>query len=93
MLVHQPFMVGGIDDVEKAKTSAFGAAGTFFFTFLISILYLIADKHFSFGTGVSIRGNNSRAPGPRGEYDLVSLVQEYHHDDGDEDEHELGVFS
>jgi hypothetical protein len=45
MLLKQPFFIGGIDseNVELAKGSAFGAAGTFFFTFLISMLYTIRD--------------------------------------------------
>jgi hypothetical protein len=43
MLMKQPFFIGGIEDVEKSKASAFGAAGTFFFTFVISILYMIHD--------------------------------------------------
>jgi hypothetical protein len=41
MLMRQPFFMGGIEDVEAAKGSAFGAAGTFFFTFLVSMLYMI----------------------------------------------------
>jgi hypothetical protein len=43
MLMRQPFFIGGIEDVEKAKGSAFGAAGTFFFTFMVSMLYIIKD--------------------------------------------------
>lgn len=43
MLMKQPFFVGGIEDVEAAKGSAFGAAGTFFFTFLVSMLYMIRE--------------------------------------------------
>ena len=96
MLIHQPFFLGGIDDVEKAKGSAFGAAGTFFFTFLISILYLIADAQFGIGRGGSISsslsGNMRNGVGSQGEYDLVSAAHEYHSsaDDGD---HELGEFT
>ena len=41
MLMHQPFYIGGIDDVERAKSSAFGAAGTFFFIFCLSSFYMI----------------------------------------------------
>ena len=44
MLMNQPFYVGGIDDVEKAKGNAFGAAGLFFFIFLISMVHLIMDS-------------------------------------------------
>ena len=43
MLMKQPFFVGGIEDVEAAKGSAFGAAGTFFFTFVVSMLYMIRE--------------------------------------------------
>ena len=89
MLVHQPFFVGGIEDVEVAKKNAFGAAGTFFFVFLISMVYLIADAQFGFGSN---SGNNPRSPRNRGEYDLVSMVQEYHPDDAEESG-ELGVFT
>ena len=98
MLVHQPFLMGGIEDVEKAKTSAFGAAGTFFFTFLISIVYLLAGSFFSFDSVASTIRNNTNNPlspggGSRGAYDLVSLVQEYHHDDDEIEGHEMGEFS
>jgi hypothetical protein len=44
MLMKQPFFMGGIDDVEVAKGSAFGAAGTFFFTFIVSVMYMIHDE-------------------------------------------------
>ena len=44
MLMNQPFYITGIEDVEKAKGSAFGAAGLFFFIFAISILHLIMDS-------------------------------------------------
>jgi len=103
MLVYQPFLVGGFEDVEKAKNSAFGAACTFFFTFMVSVIYLISDSYFHFSfdaASLSLRNNNNnnpRAPGNRGEYDLVSLVNDYHPDDDvDEEldeEHEMGVFS
>lgn len=39
----QPFFILGIDDVDKAKGSAFGAAAAFFFTFLVSIVYLLCE--------------------------------------------------
>ncbi len=42
----QPLYILGVEDLEQAKSSAFGAAGTFFFTFVVSIVYLIRDsKH------------------------------------------------
>lgn len=43
LLMKQPFFIGGIDNVETAKGSAFGAAATFFFTFLVSISLMIRD--------------------------------------------------
>ncbi|CAB9509286.1 expressed unknown protein [Seminavis robusta] len=91
MLIHQPFFVGGIEDVEKSKTSAFGAAGTFFLTFLISIIYLMVDTQVGgFENWASGNVNNSRPT--RREYDLVSAVPEYHPDD-DEDDHEFASFT
>jgi hypothetical protein len=39
----QPFFILGIDDVEAAKKSAFGAAGMFFCTFFLSVVYLLTD--------------------------------------------------
>lgn len=44
MLMRQPFFVGGIEDYEKAKGSAFGAAGLFMFIFCVSIAHLIMDS-------------------------------------------------
>lgn len=43
MLTYQPFYIGGIDDVERAKRSAYGAMATFLLTFLVAVLYLIMD--------------------------------------------------
>lgn len=39
----QPLYILGVEDVEQAKSSAFGAAGTFFFTFIVSIVYMIRE--------------------------------------------------
>lgn len=44
MLVKQPFFVGGIDDVDTAKSSAFGAAGMFLFTFVVSVMALVRNS-------------------------------------------------
>jgi hypothetical protein len=81
MLVHQPFFVGGVEEVEKAKTSAFGAAWTFFLAFFLSIIYLISDAQSGYGGNSVIK---PRSPSSRGEYDLVSLVQEYQPEDGEQ---------
>lgn len=39
----QPFFITGIDDVEKSKSNAFGAAATFFLVFIISVIYMIKE--------------------------------------------------
>jgi len=44
MLHTQPFYVAGIDDVESAETSAFGAMGMFLFTFVASIFGIWYDS-------------------------------------------------
>lgn len=44
MLATQPFLVAGIEDVDKAKSSAFGAAGMFLFTFLASMAAMWYDS-------------------------------------------------
>ena len=43
MLTYQPFYLGGIEDVEHAKKSAYGAMAMFILTFIISVLYIIFD--------------------------------------------------
>jgi hypothetical protein len=37
LITTQPFFLSGLEDVEKAQTSAFGATGMFLFTFLASM--------------------------------------------------------
>lgn len=37
LITTQPFYLAGIEDVEKAQGSAYGATGMFLFTFLASI--------------------------------------------------------
>jgi hypothetical protein len=66
MLVKQPFFVGGIDDVELAKNSAFGAAGTFFFTFCVCIFYLIHNERRIIMTEDSDHFQQRRPTTPRG---------------------------
>lgn len=72
----QPFFILGIDDVEKAKGSAFGAAGMFFFTFLVSILYLLKEGRRVTGIAVHGRGQINRF----GEYTTVDYVDGYEPD-------------
>jgi len=76
----QPFFIGGIEDVEVAKGSAFGAAGTFFFTFLVSILYMIKEGRHLSVSGISVgqgRGHTQRF----GEYSTVDVVDDHYEPD------------
>jgi hypothetical protein len=43
MLTFQPLIMGGFDDIEVATSNAYGAMICFFFTFLVSVVYLIKD--------------------------------------------------
>lgn len=44
MLATQPFFITGIEDVEEAKTNAFGALITFCATFAISVALIMKNK-------------------------------------------------
>eukprot|EP00934_Nitzschia_sp_Nitz4_P007730 Nitzschia sp. Nitz4//scaffold17_size182527//161934//162333//NITZ4_001880-RA/size182527-snap-gene-0.284-mRNA-1//1//CDS//3329539418//7720//frame0 len=44
MLATQPFFIGGIEDAEEAKSSAFGAAGMFACTFVASVVGIWYDN-------------------------------------------------
>lgn len=46
MLSTQPFFIGGIDDVEAARTSAFGAAIMFAFVLVLSCVGMWYDATF-----------------------------------------------
>lgn len=43
MLTYQPFFIGGIEDLEQAKSNAYGGAGSFFCILLLSAVYLVND--------------------------------------------------
>lgn len=43
MLTYQPFYIGGIEDLEQAKSNAYGGVGSFLFIFLLSVIYLVFD--------------------------------------------------
>ena len=43
LLTHQPFYIGGIEDVAGATRNAYGAMGTFLCTFILSVVYLVQD--------------------------------------------------
>lgn len=75
MLIKQPFLITGIEDIEKAKGNAFGAAGTFFLTFIISIIYLIKESGRQIDTRI-VRDSSSNYNGlVRGEYSGISLTE------------------
>mmetsp|Transcript_37086 Transcript_37086/g.66806 ORF Transcript_37086/g.66806 Transcript_37086/m.66806 type:complete len:100 (+) Transcript_37086:299-598(+) len=44
MLTTQPFFITGIDDVELARSNAFGAMITFSVTFAISAIMIMREK-------------------------------------------------
>jgi hypothetical protein len=46
MLTTQPFFITGIDDVEEAKSSAFGAFGMFMATFVLSAGGMFYDSNY-----------------------------------------------
>ena len=64
MLQYQPFFVGGIEDADEAKKSAFGATGMFLFTFIASVLGIWMDS----GT----KTETVEANGTEAEYQLAT---------------------
>ncbi len=46
MLTTQPFFVGGIEDVDNAQKSAYGACFMFLFTFVVSAIGMWYDSTF-----------------------------------------------
>jgi hypothetical protein len=70
LLIRQPFLIQDIDDYDKAKQSAFGAAGLYFFTFLLSSYFFLKEGRAELsGQG---RGNTNRF----GEYSNVAYADE-----------------
>jgi hypothetical protein len=47
MLTTQPFFIGGIEDVDNAQKSAYGAFFMFLFTFVVSAIGMWYDSTFS----------------------------------------------
>lgn len=43
MLTHQPFFMGGIEDVKVARGSAYGALFMFVVTFILSVVFIVKD--------------------------------------------------
>jgi hypothetical protein len=79
--VKQPFLINGIDDVESAKISAFGAAATYLFTFLISIIYVIVEGGKIETNAKGNITNNTRNQYTdsfrRGEYSGIAMTEQY----------------
>jgi len=46
MLTKQPFFIGGIEDIEVATESAFGAFFMFMFVFVLSAIGMWYDSNF-----------------------------------------------
>ena len=46
MITTQPFYIGGLDDPDDARSSAFGAAGMFLATFVLSVIGIWYDGRF-----------------------------------------------
>lgn len=63
MLVTQPFFISGIDNVERAKGSAFGAAATFLLCFVVSVCLMLRDTRrqleYDSAASVGSRGSGS----------------------------------
>jgi len=60
MLTYQPLFIGGIEDLEQAKSNAYGGAGTFLFVFILSVVYLVFDA-LRGGNNSSARGETRRS--------------------------------
>jgi len=68
MLTYQPFYIGGIEDLEQAKSNAYGGVGSFLFIFLLSVVYLVFDA-LRGGGNDNGRGDTRQSLGM--EYDAV----------------------
>ena len=60
MLTHQPLFLGGIDDVDRAKSNAYGALFSFLVAFGVSVFYLIQNGVRGGGTSDSDRRSRRR---------------------------------
>jgi hypothetical protein len=46
MVTFQPFYIAGIEDVDQAKASAYGACGMFLVTMCLSVAGIFYDNNF-----------------------------------------------
>ncbi|CAB9509285.1 expressed unknown protein [Seminavis robusta] len=65
MITTQPFFIGGLEDPDEAKSSAFGAMGAFIFTFVVSLLGMWYDTNHKIDDTASVDG-------PEAEYHLAT---------------------
>jgi hypothetical protein len=74
LLVTQPFFIGGIDNVEKAKGSAFGAAATFLLCFVVSVCLMLRDtrRQLEFDSGASVGSRGSGIGSLQGQASTVA---------------------
>ena len=72
MLTTQPFFIGGIEDVDNAQKSAYGAFFMFLFTFVVSAIGMWYDSTFGkssaeddeIDTDYQLAGNNGQQEFP-----------------------------
>ncbi|KAG7356368.1 hypothetical protein IV203_001410 [Nitzschia inconspicua] len=70
MLTTQPFFIGGIEDVDHAQKSAYGAFFMFLFTFVVSAIGMWYDSTFG-------KSASSSEDGIDTDYQLAGGVQDF----------------
>lgn len=81
MITYQPFFIGGLDDVHRAKGSAFGAAAMFVGTFIGSIIGMVYECVTRRSEVEHASSNNSSRLG----FTMPAYVREYGRVDVDSD--------
>jgi hypothetical protein len=83
MISKQPFYIGGLEDVDHCKSSAFGAVFMFVFTFVTSVAHICYEKAnpYSRTSNRSMDGSMDEVdfvgrPGMRGFPDRTSSLYE-----------------
>jgi hypothetical protein len=72
MLTTQPFFIGGIEDVDHAQKSAYGAFFMFLFTFVVSAIGMWYDSTFGKSAASAEMDDGIDA-----DYQLAGGVQEF----------------
>jgi hypothetical protein len=70
LLIRQPFLIQDIDDYDRAKQSAFGAAGLYFFFFLLSSYFFLKEG------GAELQGGSNNTNRFGGEYSNVAAYSD-----------------